>query len=638
MNRLFQSTLLSFAMLLFIATYVSSATIGTWSLYNSYSNITGVEPIGNYIFALADGNLFSYNKTDHSIEEHNKLTGLTSQNITNIAACRTAKKLLIIYEDFSIDLLPTDFGKEVTTIVGLKEKLTAKDKTITDIRVNGKYAYLTTQGLGILKINTLNSTIEDTYTHGETIPDDERTAMTVDEYLEISGDAKPDGPSDNMFFRIYLNNQRLYATSGIADGPTLLIRPYTIHYADLGNDITWNDLSIPDVASETSIFNTTLCMAFDPNDESHFYVGTSFGILEYRNYSYDKTYNTENSTLKTNDIFIENTFVTSLLYDNDKNLWALNGFFNILPINKMDAQGNWEVINCKTNPTDTQNRSLEGAFISSHNGHLWFTNSNWDGSGLYAYNMETGKLNSYFNFVNQDGLLINTNPYFFRPIEDADGNIWVPTSNGPVYLSKDDIAAGNCIFTQPKINRDDDTGLADYLLGEVYCYVIAIDKAQRKWIGTKDAGVFVISADNTEEIYHFTTENSPLPSNEIYDIVIDENSGIVYIATIRGLCSYQTDITSDYGTLNEDKIYAYPNPVSPDYTGPITIKGLYENCQLKITTSSGYVVHKGTVSGGTYQWDGCDKNGDRVASGVYMVLIETPEGTKGCVTKIAMIK
>ena len=188
MNRLFQSTLLSFVMLLFIATYVSSATIGTWSLYNSYSNITDVEPLGNYIFALADGNLFSYNKTDHSIEEHNKLTGLTSQNITNIAACRIAKKLLIIYEDFSIDLLPTNFGKEVTTIVGLKEKMTAKDKTITDIRINGKYAYITTQGLGTLKINTLTSTIDETYTHGETIPDDERTAMTIDEYKELSGD------------------------------------------------------------------------------------------------------------------------------------------------------------------------------------------------------------------------------------------------------------------------------------------------------------------------------------------------------------------------------------------------------------------------------------------------------------------
>jgi hypothetical protein len=90
--------------------------------------------------------------------------------------------------------------------------------------------------------------------------------------------------------------------------------------------------------------------------------------------------------------------------------------------------------------------------------------------------------------------------------------------------------------------------------------------------------------------------------------------------------------------LNEDNIYAYPNPVSPDFTGPITIKGLYEQCQIKITTPSGYIVHKGIVSGGSYKWDGCDQNGDRVASGVYMVLVETPEGSKGCVTKIAILK
>jgi hypothetical protein len=637
MNRFFLSSLFSVVLLL-LTTYASSATVGTWRLYNSYSNITNVEPLGNYIFALADGNLFSYNKTDHSVEEHNKLTGLTSQNITNIAACRTAKKLLIIYEDYSIDLLPTDFGKEVTTIIGLKEKLTAKDKTITDIHVNGKYAYITTQELGTIKINTLNGTIEETYTHGESIPDDERTAMTVDEYKNISGDAKPDGPSDNNFFRLYINNGKLYATSGIADGPTLSVRPPAIHYTSLNPDITWDDLPIPDVASKTSIFNTTLCMTFDPNDASHFFVGTSFGILEYRNYSIDKTYNTENSTLKTNEIFIENTFVSSLLYDKDKNLWAFNGFFNILPLNIMDAQGNWEVLNCKTNDVATQNRSLEGAFISKTNGLMWFVNSNWDRSVCYSYNMETGMLNSYKNFVNQDGLNINSNPYFFCPTEDADGNIWIPTSDGPVYLSKEDIERRNCVFTQPKINRNDGTDLADYLLSDVYCYVIKIDKAGRKWIGTKDAGVFVIGADNATEIYNFTTENSPLPSNEIYDIAIDESTGIVYIATIKGLCSYQTDVTSDYGSLDEDKVYAYPNPVSPDYTGPITIKGLYENCQLKITTSSGYVVHKGIVSGASYQWDGCDRNGDRVASGVYMVLIETPEGTKGCVTKIAMIK
>ena len=636
MNKIFIALYLS--MLLCISSAFAEPA-GTWRLYNSYTNITKVEPFGNYIFALCDGNLFSYNTTDHSVAEHNKLTGLTSQNIIDIAACKTAKKLLIIYEDYTIDFLPTDFSKEITTIVGLKEKLTAKDKAITDIRINGKYAYLTTKELGTLKINTLNNTIEETYTHGETIPDDERTTMTIDEYKALSGDAKPEGPSDNNFFRLYLNNGRLYATSGIADGPTLEMRDVAVHYADINNNMAWADISIPEEAiDKTNLYNVAICMTFDPNDASHFLIGTSFGLLEYRNYNFAKAYNTENSTLKHNNIFLENTFISSLLYDTNKTLWVFNGFFNMFPMNKMDVNGNWETLNHKTNEKNTQNRSFEGAFISKKNGLMWFANSNWDRSGLYSYDMDTDILTSYPDFINQDGQLINTNPYFFRPVEDADGNIWIPTSNGPVYISAENIEKRNKIFTQPKINRDDDTDLADYLLGEVYCYVIAIDKAQRKWIGTKDAGVFLINNDNTHEIAHFTTENSPLPSNEIYDIVLDEKTGIVYIATIKGLCSYQTDITSEYGTLNEDYIYSYPNPVSPNYTGPITIKGLYDQCQIKITTSSGYIVHKGVVSGGSYQWDGCDQNGDRVASGIYMVLIETPEGSKGCVTKIAMLK
>lgn len=619
-------------------TYMFAEPAGTWRLYNSYTNISKVEPFGNYIFALCDGNLFSYNTTDHSVTEHNKLTGLTSQNIVNIAACKTAKKLLIIYEDYTIDFLPTDFAKEVTTLVGLKEKLTSKDKAITDIHVNGKYAYITTEELGTLKINTLSGTIEETYTHGEAIPDDERATMTVDEYKTLSGDAKPDGPSDNNFFRLYLNKHKLYATNGIADGPTLITRDGVVHCADLTNGVTWADLPVPNLYRQSYDYSTTLCMAFDPNDETHIFVGAKTGLFEYRNNTFVKSYNIENSTLTSSDLNPKRTYVTSLLFDKEQNLWAFNGFFNMLSIHKMSQNGTWEVLDCKTNNIATQNRSLEGAFISKSNGLLWFTNSNWDRSGLYALNMETQTLDSYIAFINQDGQLVNTNPYFFRPTEDAEGNIWLPTTNGPVYISSQDIAEKNRVFTQPKINRDDDTELADYLLGEVYCYVIAIDKAQRKWIGTKDAGIFVISADNTKEVSHFTTENSPLPSNEIYDIVIDENSGIVYIATIKGLCSYQTDITSDYGTLNEDNIYAYPNPVSPDFTGPITIKGLYEQCQIKITTPSGYIVHKGIVSGGSYKWDGCDQNGDRVASGVYMVLVETPEGSKGCVTKIAILK
>ncbi len=107
---------------------------------------------------------------------------------------------------------------------------------------------------------------------------------------------------------------------------------------------------------------------------------------------------------------------------------------------------------------------------------------------------------------------------------------------------------------------------------------------------------------------------------------------------MKGRCSYTTDVNNSYGELNDDNVYAYANPVTPDYTGPITITGLTENCQVKITNASGSVVHTGRSIGGSYQWNGCDQRGERVASGVYMVLIATKEGEKGCVTKITIVK
>lgn len=649
MNRYFKSSLLSLVMLL-LATYISADPIGTWRLYNSYSNITSVEPLGNYIFALADGNLFSYNKTDHSVEEHNKLTGLTSQNITNIAACKTAKKLLIIYEDYSIDLLPTDFGKEITTIVALKEKLTAKDKAITDIRINGKYAYITTQGLGTLKINTLNSTIEETYTHGETIPDDERTAMTIDEYKELSGDAKPDGPETNHFWKLYLHDRKLFCPSGYyhfeqAADPKY---PLLTRFFDLNQD-TWTNLPSPDKAKLGYDAVDANCMAFDPNDASHFWVGSRSGLFEYKNYEYQTVYNCSNSTLKSisHKENNERVLISSMTYDSNGHLWVLNSRTNT-PINRYSSNSSAPWITLPHQDFDFTGRNtvdLQESFISPTNGMMWWVNT-FEGSetpsGVFVYDYKNDVLKKYGSFTNQNSENIAATK-IYGVSEDNVGNIWISSTSGPFYIDKSETPTSQTInttptFYQPVINRNDGSELGDYLLSSVPIRCIRFDAANRKWMGSTTSGVFLISADNQTEIEHFTTENSPLPSDEVYDIQFDESTGIVYFSTARGLCSYQTDITSDYGTLNEDNVYAYPNPVSPDYTGPITIKGLYENCQLKITTSSGYIVHKGTVSGGTYQWDGCDRNGDRVASGVYMVLIETPEGTKGCVTKIAMIK
>ena len=229
--------------------------------------------------------------------------------------------------------------------------------------------------------------------------------------------------------------------------------------------------------------------------------------------------------------------------------------------------------------------------------------------------------------------------------EDMKGNVWLGASKYTVYVASDDIKTmmtttnTNAVnVTQYKVARNDGTGLADYLLNGIGIRDIKVDAANRKWVASEGNGVYLISNDNNTELEHFTTDNSPLTSDDVYSICIDDKNGKVYFGTLNGLCCYTTGMTENYGSLSASTAYAYPNPVSPEYTGPITIKGVAENTQLRITTSSGYVVHQGISNGPTYQWDGCDQNGDRVASGIYMVLMTNATGEDGCITKIAIVK
>jgi ligand-binding sensor domain-containing protein len=473
--------------------------------------------------------------------------------------------------------------------------------------------------------------------------------MTIDEYKVLSGDAKPDGPETNRFWKIYLHDGKLFCPAGyyhygMAADPQY---PLLIRYHDLRQS-TWANLSIPNKDQLGYNAVDANCMAFDPNDAGHFWVGSRSGLFEYKNYDYHTFYNCSNSTLKSisHKENNERVLISSMTYDSDGNLWVLNSRTNT-PINRYTYNSTpWAIFPHKDLDFPGRNSiDMQGVFISSTNGLMWWANTFGEhetSSGVFVYDYINDRIHKYGSFTNQNGEKIDAS-LIYEVTEDKDGNLWISSTSGPFYIERSEAPTVQAFdntpkFIQPVINRNDDSGLGDYLLSSVPIRCIRTDVANRKWMGSTTSGVFIISSDNQTEIEHFTTENSPLPADEIYDIKIDDNTGIVYISTSRGLCSYQTDITSGYGTLNEDNIYSYPNPVSPDYTGPITIRGLYEQCQIKITTSSGYIVHKGIVSGGSYKWDGCDQNGDRVASGVYMVLIETPEGSKGCVTKIAVLK
>jgi ligand-binding sensor domain-containing protein len=181
------------------------------------------------------------------------------------------------------------------------------------------------------------------------------------------------------------------------------------------------------------------------------------------------------------------------------------------------------------------------------------------------------------NFKNQDGT--NYNIYQVYDIaEDMNGQIWVGTDIGVFIIDYPEKFFNDGIFKQIKVPRNDGTGLADYLLNGIYIKSISVDGANRKWIGTNDNGVYLISEDGMETIQHFTTENSPLPSNCIESIAINDISGEVFIGTSKGIVSYKSDAVKPKENLNEDNIYAYPNPVRANYNGNISIVGLTRNC------------------------------------------------------------
>ena len=141
-----------------------------------------------------------------------------------------------------------------------------------------------------------------------------------------------------------------------------------------------------------------------------------------------------------------------------------------------------------------------------------------------------------------------------------------------------------------------------------------------------------------EQVQHFTSLNSDLLSDNIESLAINDVTGEVFIGTDKGLCSYMGDATQTFDEMTKENVYAYPNPVKPDYTGLITITGLTYNADIKIVTSNGVLVAEGRSNGGSFTWNGCDRNGKRVVSGVYMVETATQEGKKGIVCKIAIVR
>lgn len=680
--------------ILFMVLPLSATDKESWEIYTSYNDITEIEPAGNLVFALASNGLFSYHIKDGSVTTYDKANTLSDFDINHIAWNKTTKKLVITYTNGNIDLL--DANGNVINVPDLYLKSMTDNKQINHINISGANVYLSLS-FGIIKLDTKEGKILDTYKLGFnvnysyiednclyaaskeaglyrgvlknnlidknnwekagnfkeqtmnstnvydttnkywwTVKEDKLTYYTLNtdkEKIYQTEGIIPDGPASNKFYRLYINKNKLYAVAGAWSQEKDCNNMGEVH---VWNGEKWEEFEQPSDASLGHLYRDLLCLDFDPSKEGHIMVGSKAGLYEFQDGKFIKCYNKDNTSVITSPLGNNYTIISSVKYDATGKLWLLNslGDNSILSFDQTTQE--WKHYpHSEIGSNDRYN--LTGLIIGKNNGNIWFVNNYYEKNRLYKYNYNTDELTMYGpTFTNEDGRDI-TPIYVHCLAEDRNGNIWIGTTSGPLYLSMSDIKNSNNIFTQHKVPRNDNTNYADYLLDNSNIRCIAVDGANQKWFGT-DNGVYLVSDDCNTQIYHFDTDNSPLISNIVYSIAVNNNTGKVYFATDKGLCSFNNGIVGSNSEMTKDNVYAYPNPVKPDYTGKINIVGLSFNANIKIVSTNGTLINEGRSAGGSYSWDGCDLNGKKVASGIYMVETATESGEKGIVCKIAIIR
>lgn len=312
--------------------------------------------------------------------------------------------------------------------------------------------------------------------------------------------------------------------------------------------------------------------------------------------------------------------ISGLAFDKEGNLWMCN-HLSQKPLVVLKTDGSWQSYAV---PSSTNIRNL----TIDNNGYKWCT---IDGTsqGVIVFD-EGGTIDDFsddrYQIISSSNTELPDNSVLSIAV-DTRGDVWLGTSNG-VGLAQCGDLERPCNVSKVIIEENVIDDEPEYLFKGEAVLSIAVNGANQKWFGTSN-GVFLQSENGKEDIAFFNQSNSPLLDNTVIDIAINGNSGEVFFATNQGIISYQGAATEGQST-NSSNVYAYPNPVRPDYSGPIAIKGLAQNANVKITDISGQLIYETEALGGQAIWNGRDYNGRKASTGVYLVFstsnsLETPD-------------
>jgi len=435
----------------------------------------------------------------------------------------------------------------------------------------------------------------------------------------------PNGPATSNAFALAANDNKMYVAPGAID------ELWTRQFVNQGifelDDFTWKWITPKDLNNIGDVVNILI----DPTDNNQIYAAAwGTGILKIKDGNLIEIYNNQTSggAIQGPIQDIEGVRTGGLAIDAKGDLWITSSQSNF-PLVVRRKDGTWQNYSAG---------SLGGSSTNVFDLTITRLNQKWlrtRGQGILVMDDTEGNVQwkAVRNGVGNGNLPTNT---VLSYAEDLDGEMWIGTNEGLVvlYSPQNIFRAGRNFDAQPVLFEED--GVVQRLMGTEAITSIAIDGANKKWFGTQSSGVFYTSADGTETFYNFTAENSPLLSNSILDIAIDDITGEVYFATEEGVVSFRGSATKGYDEFTD--VFAYPNPVRPGYDGPIFIKGLVTNARVKITDIAGNIVFETIAEGGQARWEGRTLDGQAVASGVYMAFITDDLAERTYVTKILVIR
>ena len=445
----------------------------------------------------------------------------------------------------------------------------------------------------------------------------------------------PSGPYNNDYvYSLTATSDRLYLCPG--GKKTTYESSLLPGSLSIFDNQSWRNVSR---ASIGEAYQDVLYVAVDPKDKNHLSATAwGHGVIDIQDERIVTLYagsNTSNVLRPYSSGDFEHLRVSGLAYDDQGNLWVTNSLVdNGLVVRYRNGEWHSFDISVMMQGLTQEKREIDKIVWDSIRDYKWITGR---ANRIYVHD-GVGKM-AYVNPNNGSKLETHTVTCL---VQDRSGDIWFGTDKGLKVIydgyrafvnggggEQAPVTCSNILYNEDGIN--------EYLMAYESITCIAVDGANRKWVGTSNNGLYLISANGLEQLHHFTTANSPLNSDKIVALSVHPETGVVYIGTNMGLQSFRSTATAadSYPAMD---IHAFPNPIKPGYDGPIAIKGFTRDALVHVTDARGHVVFSTTAHGGQAIWDGKNLQGQRVASGTYFVFASDQMGDMRSVTKILIVR